>query len=311
MVEITLIIVSAVIGAGFATGAELVAFFGGCGLPPLIIAVMVAGFTSVLMSVLIFCKSRQTRVTKAIFTGTYFLIFIVMAAGLRHLAGMSTMIVSLVLCCLVVLWGMGGLLRINKYMMFFVLAILVMVCMGALFGARSSTQEPRNVNLLHGVWKALIYSGLNCCILDRTFTHLRKTNSRKKLLVAGVIAAVTIGALICLILTTFHHRGVSADMPILELSNNIITKIAVFFCILTSMMILLNNIAGDFKRHKLSLCGLICAIAFGFSFLGFRNLLGGIYHFIGIFMILYCGFLCLNRFIVHDSVDGLEIVQDK
>jgi len=309
MVEITLVIISAVIGAGFATGAELVAFFGGSALPAWATAILVAVFTMVFMSILIFCKKRQTRVTRAIFTTTYVLIFIVMAAGLRAIAGLPTMLVSLVFCCLIVFWGMGGLLRVNKYMMYFVLAILLIVCFGNLGG--SGTIEVKT-SVGQSVFNCLIYAGLNCCILERTLSQLQTAHSRKRVVIACGLAVAVIGALVCLILTTFACTGVSAEMPILELSNNIITKSAVFFCILTSMMICLFNIST-----RLPLCVFVCGLAFGFSFFGFGSLLGGVYRLIGVFMVLYCCGLGLfhlfrrNRFVVDNAVDCLQIVQDK
>jgi len=50
MAELVLLILSAIVGAGFATGAELVTFFGDTGASPLIIAITVGVFLFLIMT---------------------------------------------------------------------------------------------------------------------------------------------------------------------------------------------------------------------------------------------------------------------
>ena len=75
MFAITLLIVSAVVGAGFATGAELMAFFGASALPPIAIAALVGVCLFVVMIALVFLQettpSRPKRATPSLVKGNF------------------------------------------------------------------------------------------------------------------------------------------------------------------------------------------------------------------------------------------------
>ena len=305
MVALVLLVISAIIGAGFATGAELVAFFGDTGLPPVVIALLIGLSLFAIMAVLVFFDTKNIRGTKHIFTAINLATFIVMSAGLRHIAGTFALVLALAFCVVVVFFGFSKMVWVNKYLMFFVLGILLFASITNLSGTSTPQSQPPRV--FHGIGMAIIYAGLNCCILQRVLRQFSGTHSRRKILFACGFATVLIMVLVTLVLTAITRNGVTADMPILELSNNPITKLAVFLCILTSMMILLHNVKPS-KRGG----GFVCfcaALAFGFSFLGFRNILGGVYPIIGSFMILYVCYLLLhNFFIVDNSVNRLEVI---
>lgn len=315
MVEIVLLVISAIVGAGFATGAELITFFGDTGLHPVVISAMVAVFSVIIMAVLLYARKRPTKSTRYLFTTIYLAVFIVMTAGLKSLSGTLATVLALGFCCLVVFWGLGGVLRVNKYLMYFVLAILVFTCVTSLFKPSIPTDVCTRPNIIMGVGKALLYSGLNCCILERVFLELRERNSARRVFMACVWAMIVIACMVTLILSAINHLSVRAEMPILELSNNIITKTAVFFCILTSMMICLYTIACDLANQpkaRVSWSVLFCCAAFGFSFLGFKSILGIVYPAIGVFMLLYvCGLGLGNLFFVYNSVNRLKVVSDK
>ena len=332
MIALTLLIISTIIGACFATGAELVVFFGSTGLPPAAIAIFVGIFLFAIMAVLVFfAHKNQNHILKHAFTAVYFAIFVVMTAGLMHLGGTITTVLALVFCIFVVLYGFERLLFVNKYSMYFVLAILLTATATNLKGTGDilGGTEP---DLGRGLGMALLYAGMNCCLLGPVFSSALVKNSRRRVLVSCALATVIICILATLIMTAIRKQGVSAEMPLLELSNNLVTKAAVFLSIITSMMICLYNIVTSFPHSKTPAdsplakggaalgAGGACLIAFGLSFLGFAKALGIFYPVIGACMILYvlglvllrCGkFFRHHFFVINNSVDRLQIVKNE
>ena len=318
MAGLVLLLISAIIGAGFATGAELVAFFGDTGMPPIVVAVMVAGCLFGISCLLIYFEQKQSKFTRHIFTAIYLASFVVMTAGLRHIAGGLVTALSLGFCVIVVFCGFKWMLFINKYLMFFVLGILLFASITNLTPA--DVQPNESPRVFRAIGMAILYAGMNGCILQRVLLKLREEHSKKRVLVACGIAFLIIAVLVALVLTAITSQGTVGAMPILELSNNYFTRAAVFFCILTSMMILLYNSVQRTSRGYSSVAfAVVCSlVAFFLSFFGFKNILGWVYPLIGGFMILYCFCLLLLRcpfrkdsLVVHDTIDGLQIVQDK
>ena len=317
MIAIALLIISAIIGAGFATGAELVAFFGNTGIHPVIIAILVGLTLFAIMAMLVLFEKKPIRGTRHVFSAIYLATFIVMTAGLRHIVGTFPTIVALCFCILVVFCGFRHMLWINKYLMYFVLGILIFASVSNLVPASSSDSPPPRI--FHGIWMVVLYAGLNCCIMQRVLQSLRKDHPRKKILAACALACVLIAILVALVLIAIFNQNVTADMPILELSNTPLTRFAVFLCILTSMMILLYNLTQNSPSKGSGCFSAIgySTLAFAFSFFGFKSILGFVYPLIGGFMILYVLCLCVlhffgkNRLVVHDTVNCLEIIQDE
>ena len=334
MAELVLLIISTVIGAGFTTGAELVAFFGDTNAPPVLVAVLYGVFSFAIFAVLTICARKPTPITKGIFTAFYFIFFIVMTAGLITLNGKFTAVIALLFCIAVVMFGYGKMLTINKYLMLFVLGILLIACVTNLNPSVTPTNADHFLvarDLPVAIWRAMLYAGLNCCLLEVVIMKMLKTHTRKTVLWAGAGAIFTICVFVVLILTAIKNNAVTADMPIIELSNNIITRFAVFFAILTTMMICLYNITNfafrtpqkpepctakprNTGRGQFRTACAVSIVAFFTGLLGFKTILSAVYPFIGGFMICYVGLLCLNFFfstrrrkclVIDNAVNGL------
>lgn len=312
MVSIIFLIISTILGAGFATGAELVAFFGNIGLPPILVSFLVGVFLLAIMTVLIFCARAHNKIFKTAFTVIYFLIFIVLTAGIANLGGVYVTIVVLVLSIAVVMFGFERLLSINKYLILAVVIILLTVSVANF----KAYEYAGDIKPFKGVWSAFLYAGMNCCILEAVFSKCLVNNSKRKIMISAIIAIVIICTMIFLILHAI--QGVNAAMPILELNKSPIIWLAVFFSIFTSMFVCLYNICvlSGFEQKKYGaksvFLSLLCLIAFGFSFFGFIETLSIIYRFIGGCMILYVCFLGFKKFFfVNNSVDGLNVIQNQ
>lgn len=292
MTELVLLITSTIIGAGFATGAELVTFFGATYVSPFVIALIYGVFSMVIIWVLQASKVQFTF-TKHIFTAVYFVFFVVMTAGLVHLGGRPTTIAALGFCIAVVFCGYSKMLVVNKYLMMFVLGILFVACITNLT-PRPQIAETTSPRYFFAIWQGLLYAGLNCTILGVAIPEMLKINSRRRVLMSSVIAITLVCVFIILILTAIDNADTVADMPILELSNNLITRVAMYFAILTSMIICLYNTAPKSGRNGVWVSILICAVAFALAFFGFKTILGFFYPLVGLLMICYVGVLGLG-----------------
>ena len=292
MPAIVLLIISTIIGAGFATGAELVAFFGGSSLSPWVVAIIVGMFLFAIMTVLVFlAPRRQHPIVRHAFTAVYFAVFAVMTAGFAQLCGVWATVAALAFCIIVVMFGFDKLLFVNKYIMYFVLAILLTASIANIGPYDNSPFVKGGTSLGAGVLSALLYAGLNCCLLVAVIAKSLEKTSRKRVLVSCAVATVIICVFVALILTAIRAQGVSADMPILALSNTPLTMIAVLLCILTSMMICLFNVSKNTTVRSYWLI-LLCGFAFALSFFGFKDILGVAYPALGFGMVLYVGWLC-------------------
>lgn len=282
-------IISAVVGAGFATGAELVAFFGSSALPPIAIAAVVATLLIGLMTALLYLPNKLKR---WLFTPIFFIFFVAMTAGVTELAGPAASAVAVIISVLIVLFGFEKMLAANKVLMGFALVVLFAVVLKNFSGTMAKSNLPTNE--WKTMWSALLYAGMNCCLLPGIFAEAKKKFSCKELLFGCFAAAVTIGFFVLLILTAVRVNGVSnATMPILALSGSIIVRIAVLICILTSMFAALFNMVPSksagattlTSRNNVLLLCLVGAVGYGLSFLGFTKVIGVFYPITGIMMI--------------------------
>jgi uncharacterized membrane protein YkvI len=321
MTEIVLLITSSIIGAGFATGAELIAFFGDTAMGPAAICVLYFLFTAAMTCVFVFCKISENRFARYLFCGLYCVFFVTMTAGIMSLTGAVTTALALATSSLIVLFGFSKMARINKFIMFFVLAILLQ----AAFANFSFSHESGAISAF-GAWRVLIYAGLNCCMFETILPKSVNQLGTRRTLIAGVIAAALVAVMIYLILSAILYSPArDAEMPILFLSNNFITRAAVFLCVFSSQMICLSAVVDALTQkcdrpfgRPLLVCVILSLFAFGFGFQGFRHVIGAAYPIVGLLMVLYASGVaacycwrifcdCRRRkFLrIHNSIDGL------
>jgi len=285
-------IISAVVGAGFATGAELVAFFGASALPPIWIAVLVGVFLFLFMAALLYLPMRFG---KRAFVPVFFIFFTAMTAGVTELAGPITALVAVVTSILVVWIGFERMLAANKLLMGFALAVLLVVVLMNVGGALPQTGNRADTLMTTG--KALLYAGMNCCLLPGIFARARQTLSRRDLLICAAVSTVVISFFVMVILTAIHVRGAAgAPMPIFAIADSAVVRFAVLVCILTSMFAALFNLGAEIPRGVLPLA-VVGALGFLFSFLGFTKVIGIFYPIVGMVMIgfIIFSFCCWLR----------------
>jgi uncharacterized membrane protein YkvI len=281
-------IISAVVGAGFATGAELIAFFGATSLPPIVIAFFVGIFLFCVMAVMV---CLPMKLSKKIFAPIFFIFFVAMTAGIAELVGPIAAAIAVMISILIVWFGFERMLGANKILMGFALVVLSVLVVANLGGTLPVSQAP--VNAFGTIGSALLYAGMNCCLLPAIFVEAKRKCSRKDLLLSVIVATVVITFFVFVILTAIRVNNVAgAAMPILALSNSFIVRLAVFICILTSMFATLFNLQ---TQKKIPLLG-IGALGYFISFLGFTKVIGIFYPIVGVVMIGVISFSLMLAF---------------
>jgi len=281
MIALTFLIISSIIGAGFATGAELIAFFGGVGLPPWVIAILVGVFLLINIYLIYILDSRGHKPSAFVFIPIYFVFFIAMTAGIAQIAGILTAGIALAISITIVIFGFDKLMWVNKWIMIFVLVTILVVTIPNISHIPQS-----EIRIGRAILSAIIYSGLNSCMLFPIFSKARKRFKPNQIKIAILASAIIISFFVLIIMSAIREGNA---MPILALSNNFFVMVTIFLAIFTSQVISLFNINEATKKLKLPKTKLIIfsTIAFALSLFGFSQIIAFAYPTVGGFMVVY------------------------
>jgi|GEM_PF-593057 len=311
-----MLILGVILGAGFASGRELVAFFG-LNAPPLVIA----GGSSILIFLLsvlfLFIGSKLnaksiTEVNVALvgkfhFIADAFLLvnsLIVLASmlGAMNALGEAVLfsvsplyaVVAGILCVFVACKGAKGLLLANKIVSPLMIATLVVI---GLFTVLTVTGSSGGVSFNAGsLWTVLVYVSMNMMLASTVITTLGKLD-KKTIFIAPAIAALSMGILIFILLSALNAWGnAAADMPVLDMARLLHPSVywlmvmmlaaGIFTTMLTAMAGLVNWFKSIFG-NKLLTAFAVLAIGFVLSNLGFSTVVRLLYPIIGIMGVLY------------------------
>jgi uncharacterized membrane protein YkvI len=319
IIDISLLIVGAVIGAGFATGAEIAAFFGNIPLPAPLLALFIFITHSSLISAIIFLRQKgtggddkysknerdRTGVGIKIFTlCLYFVLFTAMTAGIREIANYFICIISLAVSVIVVQCGFDKMAKFNTAIVVAIVVLLPTICLPYLgLNTHPKTTIDTPINIIRAIIAALLYGALNCCMLDKIIDGCKNKTPAKKLYLSAVLSAVIISAFAYLILTAIRtNNAENFAVPLLSVSNNAVTFIVILLAILTSQYSALYAILSIFAelkpktKNKNTPVIIVILLAFGCSFLGFSKLVGIFYPIIGLIIFLFLIFSLLFSF---------------
>ena len=313
IIEITLLLLGSVIGAGFATGAEIITFFGNLSLPvwciSLIVGITMLGII-MLEILLYFPKDKQHQPivlsNKKLWTNyifeiitivIYFVLFTAMTAGITTITNIWVTIISLACSIAIVLFGFNKLSQLNTYIVFVIITLIITTALPHL-----TAQNTANFNLSEipsGVLWGFLYAGLNCFMFPELIKAVSYRQKRSTLIYSSILTSVIIMLLVGLILTTIQNcQTTNAAIPLLAAAPNPITITIILLAILTSQYTALfaiqqkcTKIFPTIKnRPFLTVVG-ICFLAFLTSFLGFTHIINFAYPLIGIFT---CVFLLIS-----------------
>ena len=308
VIEITLLFLGSIIGAGFATGAEIVTFFGMLHLSPWLVAALVGCATLMIiiweinlicprtkneMSVpLTYHPHRFAKIQDMVFIVIYFILFTAMTAGVNQITNVTIGILSLTISAMIVLFGFEKLSHFNFYI---VLLIIVLIVTTALPHLAIVKHANNFSDLPVGIFWAFLYAGLNCFILPELITAAAEHYPRRTLLRASTITALLITGLVGLVLTTITNTNTqNAAMPLYAAAPNHLTMVVILLAILTSQYSALFAITTRVQRffpiqqkRPFGRIVIICGIALLGSFCGFNQIINFAYPLIGAFTCVY------------------------
>ncbi|MCL1945259.1 MAG: hypothetical protein FWF56_05615 [Firmicutes bacterium] len=320
--RVSFFIVSSIVGAGFASGRELIAFYGsglGFWVVPLV------GFLVFVVSLLFLRVGAKLQRLKCdnnyvemfgrgavgveIF-GVFnsFVVLAVMLAGLTVISGSISGIpvVAIVLSLVAVFvlrYGIGGLMRANSILVPILLIVLIAICVVAINS--TSLNIDFAIVLLP---KSVVYVSLNMYLASQALYKL-ELNTKQSIIssfLAGILVSVLLYLLISAIVS--YPESINYPMPLLYIANRFgnvwyfVVSSALGLCIFSSLLIALYNIIewlSSFVKDRI-LAGMIAlTCAFALSMIGFEKIVQAVYPIIGVVGVLYicanCWYLATNR----------------
>ena len=309
--EITMLFLGSIIGAGFATGAEIVTFFNKWQIPIWLIAVIVGAciYLLITLDILLFypkptfnikTKSLNNKPLHIVIIMIYLILFTAMTAGIAQITNSIICSISLVFSATITLLGIQKLSRFNIVI---VATIIILIISTAVPYAKPITPTPNWQHITPVTFWAILYAGLNCFMFPELIKAYSKTQKRKTLLTAGFITATLVAILFYLIFTTLKSKNATTAMiPLLTAVPTTTTFIIILLAVLTSQYTALfaiverlNIINPKTKNRPLVTAVCLCLIAFLGSFSGFTRIIQYGYPLIGAFTCFYLLFSFLQQ----------------
>lgn len=323
-----MLIVGAVIGAGFASGREIISFFGNhislwiapaCGLGYFIFNSLFLYLGSIVN------KSNISEANKAImgkfhFIADFFLLFnsLIVLSGM--LAGMDSLfaefiplkplfsVLSGIVCAFITVKGINGMIKVSNLIV--PVIIVSLLALGII-----NIEFPLTISGDFKVYSLIIYIAMNLMLASGFFITLQEKN-KKIILFSSLLSSVILTILMALLILALNNVGEYGDMPTLSLCGSstalkiIITAtiaVSIFTTMLTAMSTLYSWLYATVKSKVFSVT-LILTAALTVSFLGFSNVVAYLYPIIGFAGLIYmfcCGFFVLKRSRLSSLFDNL------
>lgn len=319
-------LVGSIIGAGFASGKELIAFLGKGGInifSSLFCAALVFIFCFVFLSV-----GRKTRSGNfsacnlviapklhgvfdvcVVFNGL--IVLSAMFAAINEIGGYffsAGWLYSLLAAVIVVVIAIRGRQRVissSFVMVFFVVAIIIAVSVQN-FSAGIPTAQ-----FCIRVWPCIIYVAMNALLASGVMLS-EKNLSARECVIVSLITALIVGTLIFVLGFAITCVGCEdATMPIFELAARL-GDVAYAFCVIllilsifTTMLSIVNELSRFFECYCSRLLSMIiiCGAAIMVSLFGFDKVVENFYPVIGIIGIVY--FVVALKYLISSSIDEL------
>ena len=297
VIEISLLMIGTVIGAGFATGAEIVAFFGRLALPAPLLAGLIFFAMFFLISIIIYLRNMvKPRITRYFSLILYFIFLTAMTAGVAEIANLFFCVVSLIISVAVVLCGFSRMAKFNTVIVIAIVVILPGICLPHL-GHAATIPAAAGGQIFGGVIAAVLYAALNCCMLDKIVDGCKKSVLGKKLYISAAVASAAIAVFAYLILHAIRVNDADGfAVPMLAISPTPITFVMILLAILTSQYSALYAVAAAGNKNGVAPVCVIALLAFVCSFFGFSRLVGIFYPIIGVIISLLLISLLLISF---------------
>lgn len=303
-----MLIIGTVIGAGFASGREIVSFFGTGYISPAVAVVcglLIAGGSFLFLAMgAKFGATNISEVNHRILgrlhpVADLFLLFnslVVLAGMLSGLDALGNLFFRLqpvysiaggILCGAVVYRGVRGLVHCNSVLIPAVIAVIVAVC------AVNLGQTPTELPLRFNLGACLVYAAMNLILAS---TVLATTDvGLKTAAVCSALAGLIMGTLMLLIILALNARGAGGAMPLLWLALEhpplfyamaAVIAAAIFTTMLTAAGGLTDWLAAATGDRKFSVTAVMLA-GLILSNLGFEAVVNLLYPVIGFLGVAY------------------------
>lgn len=253
--SLSAVIIGCVVGAGFASGRELLVFFDGANPYAASASFFVLFFA---VSCLFLHNSRSLRpdgmtdlnarifgrfspIFDAVFLLNYFLAVATMIAGCRTVfqkvsgASFPAGLIVALLCAFAVWRGLDGIKKINAVLVPVIICLIVCVAASSADGGAAAEVD---FSVMFGSAKYVAYNAMLMCGL---LTACGKTLDKKQSVWAAFIASAVLAAMILLVLLCFAGKNfIGVEMPLLYLAKQgkvyFLFAAAVFCGIITSLL---------------------------------------------------------------------------
>lgn len=325
------LILATIIGAGFASGKEIVVFFTNYGLISFLTITL--SFFLFYFSVKLFLNYSKTFNTKNIFEvnkqlfGKFSAIFnlFFMFSYCIVLAGMYAGIYEVYLTIfnetiskiftiftvfIVVFVLIGGLNRISNFNNIFIPLTILLLIISAILSLKN-TNFNINFNSVSNTINALIssfnYVGINMLLASSILLTVGKDYTKKQIKISSIISCLILVLLIFLFNFVLINQTKLSDLPMATISGNInklwgiVVLICIWFAIFSSILSVSYTIVSVVKISiKCELVSAIITSAFGyvFSLFGFNKIVEFFYPLIGvlgIFLIIIVFIKSINQ----------------
>ena len=300
-----MLIVGTVIGAGFASGAEIVSFFGRVGISPfnaLLCLPLIAGGCILFLSIGSRFKIRDVGALHKLTCGKIarvcdgfvLLNALIVPAGMlaafdsvsKSLFGFPMLSIPLgILAAVVVAKGIGGVIKVNTVVLPAVIAALIAVC------AKSLTPSLFECALF-GVKpiSAAVYTSMNLVLAAGALTSVHDLKPSETV-ASSLIATGIIGALMTFVILALNSSGkFYSELPTLEMAKDIhpilyygmlvSMSVSVFTTLLTAMNCL-TDYAQSITKGRVKAAFAVLTVGLLLSALGFERVVGALYPIIG------------------------------
>lgn len=321
-----LVILGSIIGAGFASGKEIVVFFSNAGIISYINIFLLFIFFYLLLKIFMklgnFIKPKNLfEVNKVIFKKKSKLFNIIVLFGLfaiivSMIAGINSIgktvfnnihfpilsIISIFFTFFMLNLGYEAISKLNKILIPIIMLFIVFIC--ATFVLKTDYLSAIKIDFsIKSIFKyfcfMLFYISFNVIYSSELIIENSHNFSKKQIKDNSLIISFSLVVLVLIINYTLLHSNVNifySDMPILSMAYSISRYLGYAFSLILWMSILTTLIStlyifiNCFTKNKFLISAIILTSAFVFSFFGFSYLVNIIYPIEGIIGFIFITF---------------------
>lgn len=328
--KVGLLFVGTIVGAGFASGKEILTFFAG-NTVSLVFAVIASGIFFYLTGLLFLNLGRRIpagslfKITEVLLKKyslffNFFLIFCYLILLAAMLAGVDALakesigytgvipifsIIMLLLAILVVRKGIKGLLRINSVLVPLVVMFIIAVCFFSLSNITvldSGNWAEKGMDFFTSIFNSVLYVSMNMILSSAILISAGKKMNAKQVKISSMTATIIITVILTLVLITCRLnysqiQGMEMPMVVLALKISpyfgILSVIILSFAIFTTLissLYPLKEYLDDFIKNERTLYIVLAVAGFLLSRIGFTYIITYIYPLQGIIGLVFIAF---------------------